>query len=59
MDTKQILEEPDDLANTNIVEHLLIRDGKTGLVLVNRQESVVAPLIAEKPQNEDHPKAND
>jgi hypothetical protein len=59
MDTKPISDDADDLANTKIIEHLLIRDGKTGLVLVNRQGSVVAPLIAEKPQNEDHRKAND
>jgi hypothetical protein len=53
MDTKPIFEDADDLANTRIVDHLLIRDPKSGIVIVNQRGSVVSPLFVENPRNED------
>lgn len=59
MDTKPILDDVDEKTNVKIVDHIIIRDTKSGVVLVNQRGSVVSPLIAEKPRNEDDGKAID
>ena len=45
------VEKPDDETRTYMVGHLLIRDGKTGEVLVNQRDSEVQQVANDHDQN--------